>query len=42
VEGKTITFSVEAYDEAGQIGKGNHTRVIVNSQKFLERAYSKL
>ena len=42
VEGKVITFELQAWDEAGQIGKGTHKRVIVNSQKFLEKAYDKL
>ena len=42
VEGKVITFAVRAFDEAGEIGSGTHTRVIVNSQKFLEKAYAKL
>ena len=42
VEGKMITFSVKAFDEAGEIGSGTHTRVIVNSQKFLDKTYSKL
>jgi predicted thioesterase len=42
VEGKVITFSVTASDEAGEIGRGTHQRVLVNSQKFLEKAYSKL
>ena len=42
VEGKVITFSLHAFDEAGEIGRGTHTRVIVNSQKFLEKAYTKL
>ena len=42
VDGKVITFAVTAYDEAGEIGKGTHKRVIVNSQKFLEKAYNKL
>ena len=42
VEGKVITFSVRAFDEAGEIGSGTHTRVVVNSQKFLEKTYSKL
>ena len=42
VEGKVITFAVTAYDEAGEIGHGTHKRVIVNSQKFLEKAYNKL
>ena len=42
VEGKVITFAVTAYDEAGEIGHGIHKRVIINSQKFLEKAYNKL
>ena len=42
VEGKVITFEVKAFDESGEIGKGTHKRVIVNSQKFLEKAYDKL
>ena len=42
VEGKVITFQLHAYDEAGEIGKGTHKRVIVNSQKFLEKVYDKL
>lgn len=42
VEGKVITFEVSAFDEAGEIGRGTHKRVIVNSQKFLEKAYTKL
>lgn len=42
VEGKVITFSMEAYDEAGKIGEGTHKRVIVSSQRFLDKTYSKL
>ena len=42
VEGNTITFRVAAYDEAGLIGDGTHKRVIVSSQRFLDRVYSKL
>ena len=42
VEGKVITFAVAAFDEAGEIGRGTHKRVIVNSQKFLDKAYNKL
>ena len=40
VDGKIITFQLTAYDEAGEIGKGTHKRVLVNSQKFLEKAYN--
>ena len=42
VEGKIITFELHAFDESGEIGKGTHKRCIVNSQKFLEKAYTKL
>ena len=42
VEGKVITFEVKAFDEAGEIGRGTHKRVVVPTQKFLEKAYSKL
>ena len=42
VDGKVITFEVKAFDEAGEIGRGIHKRVIVNSQKFLEKTYNKL
>ena len=42
VEGKVITFEVTAYDEIGEIGHGIHKRCIVNAQKFLDKAYSKL
>ncbi len=42
VEGKKITFRVTAFDEQGEIGHGTHQRVLVTSQKFLEKAYDKL
>lgn len=42
VEGKTVTFTLQAFDEAGPIGRGTHKRVVVNSQKFLDKAYAKL
>jgi predicted thioesterase len=42
VEGKVITFEIRAFDEAGEIGRGTHKRVIVPVQKFLEKAYGKL
>lgn len=42
VDGKVITFEIHAFDEAGEIGSAIHKRVIVNSQKFLEKAYNKL
>lgn len=42
VEGKKIVFKVEAYDEKDIIGKGKHTRFIVNEKKFTKAAYDKL
>ena len=42
VDGKVITFDVKAFDEVGEIGCGTHKRVIVHSQKFLDKAYMKL
>ena len=42
VEGNTITFSVTAFDEAGKIGEGVHKRVVISTQRFLDKAYDKL
>ena len=42
VDGKIITFELEAFDEKGLIGKGTHKRCIVNAQKFLDKTYNKL
>ena len=42
VEGRIITFEVEAFDEAGPIGKGTHKRALVTTQRFLDKAYAKL
>lgn len=42
VEGRKLTFSVEAYDEREKIGGGTHTRFIVDRQKFIQKAYGKV
>ena len=42
IQGKMITFSVHAYDEKGEIGRGIHKRCIVDSQRFLQKAYEKI
>ena len=34
VEGRKITFSVEAYDETEKIGFGTHERFIVDNERF--------
>ena len=38
VKGRTITFEVSASDNGGEIGKGTHTRVIVDGEKLLTKA----
>ena len=37
VESRKLVFKVAAFDEAGEIGEGEHTRAIVNREKFLAR-----
>lgn len=41
VDGRKLTFKVEAFDEKGSIGKGKHERFIINSSKFQAKANSK-
>jgi len=41
VRGRTITFEVAASDDAGEIGKGTHTRVIVDGEKLLAKAHGR-
>ena len=38
-ENRKLVFYVEAYQEGACIGKGDHERFIVNSEKFLKRTY---
>lgn len=42
VEGRTITFKVEARDEFEPIGGGTHQRVVVSVARFDERVQRKL
>jgi len=41
IEGKKLTFRVEAFDEREKIGEGTHERYIINLSKFLERTQGK-
>ncbi len=41
VDGNKLIFKVEAHDEKKLIGKGTHTRFIVDSEKFNNRVKSK-
>ena len=42
VEGKQITFQINAFDEAGPIGTATHKRFLVQTQRFLDKTYAKL
>ena len=42
VEGRTVTFRVEARDEREVIGGGTHSRVVVNVARFDRRVQRKL
>ncbi len=41
VNGKKITFSVTAFDEAGKIGEGTHERFLITNDRFLAKAEGK-
>ncbi|HLH96911.1 MAG TPA: thioesterase family protein [Xanthobacteraceae bacterium] len=42
VEGRTLSFQVEAHDDKEPIGGGTHQRVVVNVARFDERVQRKL
>ena len=42
VEGRTIEFRVEAFDEKERVGDGTHSRVVVNVARFDQRVQAKL
>lgn len=42
IDGRKLVFKVSAYDDNGLIGEGLHERFIINSEKFMDRAKSKL
>ena len=42
VDGRALSFRVEAFDEAGKIGEGTHGRFIVECEKFLAKIKSKI
>jgi predicted thioesterase len=37
-DGKLHRFRVEAFDDAGRIGEGEHTRAIIETQRLLSGA----
>lgn len=38
VEGRMMTFAVDASDDTGAIASGTHTRVVVDRQRFIDGA----
>ena len=42
IDGRNITFRVEAFDDRERIGDGAHTRVVVNVDRFDARIQKKL
>lgn len=36
-EGRKLSFKVKAWDEQGVIGEGNHTRFVVDRERFLSK-----
>ncbi len=42
IDGRRLVFKVSAYDDAGLIGEGLHERFIINTEKFMKRAKTKL
>ena len=41
VEGRKLTFAIEAHDTAELIGEARHTRVIVDAARFEQKAHAK-
>ncbi|MHC1728603.1 MAG: thioesterase family protein [Syntrophobacteraceae bacterium] len=41
VDGRTLTFRVEAHDEREKVGEGNHTRAIISLEPFFARLQKK-
>jgi fluoroacetyl-CoA thioesterase len=41
VEGRKITFKLEAFDEKEKIGEAAHERFIINAEKFNQRVEAK-
>jgi fluoroacetyl-CoA thioesterase len=42
IDGRRVTFKVEAWDPKEKIGEGTHTRVIVDAARFKDKVEQKL
>jgi predicted thioesterase len=41
VEGRKLTFQINAWDEAEKIGEATHERFVIDTAKFIARAQTK-
>ena len=41
IDRRRLVFSVAAYDEAGEIGRGRHERFIIDNARFMEKVNAK-
>lgn len=41
VDGRKVTFYVQAWDECELIGEGTHTRFVIDVARFMQRVHSK-
>ena len=42
VSGRRLLFKVDAFDEAGKIGEGTHSRFIVENERFVQKINEKI
>ena len=41
VDGRRVSFQVEAWDEKEKIGEGTHVRAVIDEKKFMEKVKQK-
>ncbi len=41
IDGKKLTFQIEAWDETEKIGEALHERFVINTEKFITRTQAK-
>ena len=41
VDGRKLTFSIQAFDETEKIGEAEHVRFVIEEDKFMKKAYAK-
>ena len=42
VEGKKVTFALEAWDDMEKVGEGRHERAVIDEERFLRRVAKKI